>query len=394
MRKMRLEIDGRLLYESFFDPKTGNTIRKVEDYTERSSYLGFSTTRDRVPYKIQQKVRDRFTGRYDSVPSPSPELVDVSITDRCSFGCSYCYQDSTAKGFHAPPELIPTLLQGFETVPYQIAIGGGEPTGHPDFPWILQQARKLGTVPNYTTAGHVFKKAVIEATNEYCGGVALTYHAFKGFEWFESTYKKWRNALTCQLNVHLIADKDVAQNLYDLCKLQEKLKEPLNLVLLAYYPDVGRATLDTMMTRTVYSRKLPDMITLAKAKGMRIAFSEGLLPFFLSRPEIDINTDLASRSEGLFSCYVGPQGHMSASSFDERTQTEDTIYKVKAQKLWEKLYNYGTPNGEPCYDCEFRNRCATPSQFHYLTCAYASHNKLPLAPVPVKSRYDHVLEDD
>lgn len=42
-----------------------------------------------------------------------------------------------------------TIIDGFDQPPYQIAIGGGEPTSHPDFPYILRTARQRGTVPNW-----------------------------------------------------------------------------------------------------------------------------------------------------------------------------------------------------------------------------------------------------
>ena len=40
-------------------------------------------------------------------------------------------------------DLVEKILTGFDTPPYQIAIGGGEPTTHPDFIHILKRAREL-----------------------------------------------------------------------------------------------------------------------------------------------------------------------------------------------------------------------------------------------------------
>ncbi len=393
MRQMRIKVDDELLYESFFDPRTGNLIRRVLPWSEKVREGDWVTTRTLVSYPAQDELKRRFPHRYGVIPSPSPELVDVSITDKCSFGCSYCYQDSTAKRAHARRSLIPTLLKGFDTVPYQIAIGGGEPCGVPDFDEILHEARSLGTVPNYTTAGHIFRPAIIEATNKVCGGVALTYHAFKGIEWFEKTYQRWRSALTCQLNVHLIADKDAAKNLDALTQLQKRVGR-LNVVLLAYYPDVGRASLDYLMTRRVYSYDFPRAISHARATGMGIAFSEGLLSFFLSRPEIGINTDFATRSEGVFSCYVDPQGRMSTSSFDKPNKDAPTIFKRPSQALWQDLQDWRSmPGGEACYTCKHKLACSTPSPFHYLACAFASHNRLPLH-IDTRSRYDRLKDEE
>lgn len=385
---------SRLAYESYFDKQTGNLIRKVAEYHNYHS----SRRRDDLPEELERELRDQFKYRYRDVPSPAPELIDVSITDKCSFGCYFCYQDSKARSKHGPPELVETLLKGLATVPYQIAIGGGEPTGHPDFISILESAYKLGTVPNYTTAGHLFRPNIADATNKFCGGVAMTYHSFKGLDWFEKTYRKWDEAITKQLNIHLIADANVAVNLQDLIDFQKKLKKPLSVVLLAYYPDVGRAKMNLMMTRTTYTHDLPTAIQMALESGMGIAFSEGLLPFFLSRPEIGVNTQLASRSEGIYSCYVDPKGRMSSSSFNRKfsRKGEKTIFEEKAQALWEGLYTEGEPHGNACYDCTQRNKCATPQGVHYLACALADHNKLPTKGVSAIRRKNrlHVIQEE
>lgn len=383
LRTMKLKIGTTKVYESSFDPKTGTLVRVAANFgLEHIIHEGYVVGRrysgDVDDRKIREGVRKIFPWRSEGyVPSPSPETVDISITDRCGFGCDFCYQDSKPRRDHAPAELVETALKGFEVAPYQVAIGGGEPTGHPDFPDILRSARALGTVPNYTTAGHIFKTAVIDATNEVCGGVALTYHSFKGFDWFKKTYRKWREALKVQFNVHLIADKNVVKNLTDLVEFQEELGHPLSIILLAYYPDVGRADSSLLMPRSLYTYDFPEALKKALASGMKIAFSEGLLPFFLSRPEIGVDTTYAMAAEGRYSCYIGPKGHMSHSSFSAGEYGK-TIYEASAQKLWEGLHVYNQPSGGPCYECVKQDVCSTPSDHHHLICAYASHNKLPL----------------
>src|SRR5208337_1538607 len=193
-----------------FDPKTGSIVRSVEVSKSR---FGDGWFRDDEAFK------KRYPNRWidDVAFSPVPETVDISITDKCGFGCSYCYQDSQPGRDHGRKELVETVLKGFDQPPYQIAIGGGEPTIHPDFEYILRMARELGTVPNYTTAGHNMTDSIIATTNDVCGGVAMTYHSFKGIEWFVEHYGKLLRRLSgVQLNVHLIADVNVAKNLRDL----------------------------------------------------------------------------------------------------------------------------------------------------------------------------------
>ena len=357
-------------YKSSFDPDTGTLVREVD-------------------------LPDDWCGKIPR--SPSPETVDIAITNRCGFGCSYCYQDSTSKAQHGADDLVERILLGFTHVPYQIAIGGGEPTLHPKFTNILRGARELGTVPNYTTAGHNLTPAIIEATNEVCGGVAMTYHAFKGQDWFIKHYNRLRLALKCQVNVHLIADKDVATNLDFLVSIQDQVG-PISVVLLAYYPDVGRASMDSLLTKSVYMRKFPDAIKRAVDSDMKIAYSEGLIPFFFSRPELPIETDFAIQTEGNFSCYFNHLGECSHSSFSDDyvnhnpyqckncTDNEKctlygretlTVWDTTSQNLWDTMSTYSNnPRGSACFDCKFHTRCSVPHDHHYFNCAYASHNKV------------------
>lgn len=104
------------------------------------------------------KVRFSFDHLPDK-PEPdkafAPELVDIKITDYChtpSACAPYCYQASGAKGKHADTQLVSKIahtLSGFRV--FEVAIGGGEPTMHPEFTAILQTFRQYGIVPNFTT---------------------------------------------------------------------------------------------------------------------------------------------------------------------------------------------------------------------------------------------------
>jgi organic radical activating enzyme len=408
---MKNTFEGKTFYESAFEPTRGVLVREVEDRPHgRLSYgAGLSEwLSEELPWPERHAFQERWRAKFGhrSLPfSPSPETVDISITDWCAFGCSYCYQDSTAKQAHAPKDLVDKVIHSFDYKPYQVAIGGGEPTAHPDFPEILLNARQAGVVPNYTTAGNVIRPEVIEATNEACGGVAMTYHSWKGLHWFEEHYVKLRKLLKVQLNVHLIADKDVATNLEALTALQRAVGR-LNVVMLAYYPDVGRGTLHNIMPKAVYAGSLPLAITSAVASGMTLAFSEGLLPYFLSRPELGVETRFASKAEGLFSAYVDPRGRLSSSSFDpppkpvnldatekfvpeyeedtpEARQTSaeqelalyPTVWEGRLQDQWDRKRGWDSqPRGATCYSCRLSGSCATPSVHHYFACAFATHN--------------------
>ena len=99
------------------------------------------------------KMRCSF-GHEDPKPAyaHAPELVDVKITNRCSEGCSYCYQDSKPDGEQALRDSVYSLAHTLgELRVFEVAIGGGEPTQHPNFVETLESFRDQGVVPNFTT---------------------------------------------------------------------------------------------------------------------------------------------------------------------------------------------------------------------------------------------------
>lgn len=374
-RTMINSFDGFKFYESSFNPKTGNLVRAVETKEEDfSDYIKFNGKDYKEKHENQKKFLEKYSyNRLSHAFSPSPETIDIQITNWCDFGCSYCYQDSKKGQRHMSFDLFKKAIEDFEIPPYQVAIGGGEPVVHPHFCEMLEYLHGKGIVPNYTTAGHILKDNVIEATNKFCGGIAMTYHAFKGFKWFKEHYLKLLSVYNkIQLNIHLIADQDVVKNLGDLQELQKLT--PLNVVLLAYYPDVGRGTLDRIMSKNIYNKEFPEKLKIVLKEGMKISFSEGLIPFFLSRPKIGVCTKFTTQSEGVFSCAIDFKGNMSKSSFDNYKH-KSNVKEKSAQEIWNKGWWGNTPYGGNCYDCELRSSCSVPNVHHYFACAFAEHNK-------------------
>lgn len=91
-------------------------------------------------------------GRLAERPTDTPELVDLKITDRCPYACAYCYQGSTPRAPHAPLSRIEDIAQELEAAGVcEVALGGGEPTIHPDFATILAVFQEHGVDPAVTT---------------------------------------------------------------------------------------------------------------------------------------------------------------------------------------------------------------------------------------------------
>lgn len=135
-----------------------------------------------------------------------PEFYDVKITGKCHGNCPWCYQDSTPgdNHYYDALEKIDNFFGNMteNQKPFQVALGGGEPTLHLQFIDILKKFHSLGIMPNYTTNGMSLTQDIIAATKKYCGGVAVSCH-----EHLTGFWELAVDALTVEnikVNLHII----------------------------------------------------------------------------------------------------------------------------------------------------------------------------------------------
>jgi organic radical activating enzyme len=140
-----------------------------------------------------------------------PEFYDIKLTSKCHGNCGQCYTDSRDTSQHADNilEKLSKIFGGMDDNqrPFQCALGGGEPTEHPDFVKVLELLHGFGIVPNCTTNGMSVTDELVAAMKTYCGGVAISCHPHLKDYW-ESAAKKFSDA-EIKLNFHLIiSDKE------------------------------------------------------------------------------------------------------------------------------------------------------------------------------------------
>jgi sulfatase maturation enzyme AslB (radical SAM superfamily) len=173
-----------------------------------------------------------------------PEFYDIKITGNCEGGCEYCYMDSKPEKHYV--NIIGKFLKFFSKMdrnqlPYQIAIGGGEPTSHPDFHCLLFISNKIGIVPNYTTNGmftHTkYCDSIIEATKHYCGGVAVSTHKHLEPYWKKAVELFYETGV--RLNLHIIiSDKESIDYFND---IYNDYSDKIDYFVLLPYGSQGRA---------------------------------------------------------------------------------------------------------------------------------------------------------
>jgi hypothetical protein len=202
-----------------------------------------------------------------------PEFYDVKITGHCEGQCPWCYMDSNNDNDHYD-NICQKVRDYFGSMsenerPYQVAIGGGEPTTHPDFINLLKTFSSLGIEPNYTTNGMVINEEIINVSKELCGGVAISCHPHLIDYWEYAARKfisKW-----IKLNFHIIIS-DV-YSIYYFKKIYEEWKDEIDYFVLLPYTPHGRA-ISKNIDWEYLVKDLPE-------NTKNIAFGAGFYPYLL-----------------------------------------------------------------------------------------------------------------
>lgn len=131
--------------------------------------------------KDGSKVRFSFEDINEPTKATYPELVDVKITNFCPYSCEFCYQDSNKKGIHSDLDFIKSLAIEFENKKvFEVALGGGETTLHPNFLEILNIFKEHHIVPNFTTRNYgLFKHKDFEEIFKTVGALAFSITTLK-----------------------------------------------------------------------------------------------------------------------------------------------------------------------------------------------------------------------
>ncbi len=154
------------------------------------------------------------------------EFYDVCVTHSCLGSCAYCYQDSKPEMQH-PTNILEKFKAFYGNMndnqkPFQLAFGGGEPTSHPDFIELLRLSYEMGITPNYTTNGMWVadtnkKKELLDATQKYCGGVAVSTHQHLERFWREATNEYLNRDVFTNLHI-IIGDKKTIDDFANIYK--------------------------------------------------------------------------------------------------------------------------------------------------------------------------------
>lgn len=191
-------------------------------------------------------------GKVKELPCDKSEFYDIAITENCNLGCDFCYV-AAKKGGKDYTNICEKAKYFFGLMsdndkPFQCAIGStGEPTIHPEFCEFLKTLFDLKIVPNYTTNGITIaadsslSKKILDYTEKYCGGVAVSANMFDNK--IEKAWKKAVNKLSnidVHINIHyIISDVESA---IKFCEIYNEYKDIVKYFVLLPLMPSGRST--------------------------------------------------------------------------------------------------------------------------------------------------------
>lgn len=132
---------------------------------------------DRVTVDMSKSTIENYFREDNNFVPKVPFIADIKITNMCNMNCPYCYQDSVADGAHADISDIQDVIQELASIGiFEVAIGGGEPTLHPNFIEILQEFSSAKIKPNFSTRQTDWMSDKYIATLVYntCGAIGFT----------------------------------------------------------------------------------------------------------------------------------------------------------------------------------------------------------------------------
>jgi radical SAM protein with 4Fe4S-binding SPASM domain len=302
----------------------------------------------------------------DPKMAPWPELADISISNYCTNGCSYCYRDSGKDGKFMSIDNYKLVLKNLTSEKYgsifQIAIGGGEPLLHPNFHEIIQLTWENGIIPNYTTSGKFFNQENIESTRKYCGAVAISWDPYRDLSIDElSELGNYLKNEGIKANIHYVISEKTIQKAMEILNgnFDDKLGYYNSIIFLTHKP-VGRA----LKSDSIKSEdKLKSLIKLIETPvtGLKVGFDACFVPVLIKTS--NINIDLVDSCEcGFFSVYINEDLDVTPCSFCNSDSYHYNLKEFSFEEIWNHKFtiyrDFVAENSEvSCNGCKKNSEC-------------------------------------
>lgn len=287
-----------------------------------------------------------------------PELLDISITNWCDQGCSFCYRQSTVQGDHMKlSDYRKIMKQAQELEVLQIALGGGNPNQHPEFVEILKCTHEHGIVPCYTTNGRGLSEEILKATKEYCGSVAIS--IYEPYSEFKPKVDKFIE-YDIKVNVHFVLDSKSINTAIAWLKNVPEFLNGINSIIFLNYKPIGRKPNRSLLLKD--QEKISEFFELVENKKLpfKVGFDScsisGVARYLKSNSRLYEGCDA-----GRFSAFIDENLRMFPCSFMTNTNWYGDLNSISMFEIWSKnqyfvkYRNKIIHNG--CNSCTLQSTC-------------------------------------
>ncbi len=287
-----------------------------------------------------------------------PELLDISLTNWCDKGCSFCYRKSTIKGDHMSlKDYKRIMLEAKDIDVLQVALGGGNPNQHPDFIDILHTTWENGLVPCYTSNGRGLTPDILKTTKEICGSVAIS--AYEPYSEFRNSIERLLD-YEIKANIHFVIDSQSIDTAISWLTQPPDFLEGINSIIFLNYKPIGRNPNFNLLLKD--QAKIQHFFSLTNEN--KYAFKIGFDSCSISGVSrySNVNTSFYEGCDaGRFSAYIDENLRMLPCSFMTNTDWFGDLRKESMKHIWQnneyfKKYRDRIVNNG-CGSCSLQSVC-------------------------------------
>ncbi|MVT41330.1 radical SAM protein [Chitinophaga oryziterrae] len=287
-----------------------------------------------------------------------PELLDISVTNWCDKGCSFCYRKSTVKGGHMELTDYRIIMEQAKSMDVlQVALGGGNPNQHPDFIKILEATVEHGIVPCYTTNGRGLNSEILQATKELCGSVAIS--AYEPYTEFRQ-HLELLYSYGIKANVHFVTDSKTIDTAISWLEDPPSFLEGINSIIFLNYkpigrnPDLGMLLKDPLKISRFYG------LVNERKQAFKIGFDSCSISGVVKYSNANANF-YEGCDAGRFSAFIDENMRMMPCSFMTNNNWYGSLRENTMLDIWQnnefflKYRNNILNNG--CSGCKHQSTC-------------------------------------
>lgn len=303
----------------------------------------------------------RWGKTFDENPlfAPVPELADISISNRCNKGCSFCYKDSTPDGklmtFDEYCQVLDSMSSSENGTVFQVAIGGGEPLEHPDFLEIVEETANRGIVLNFTTNGRLLTPDVFTVIRGKVGAVAISAASIIDLK---NIIPLLEGSNGIKVNLHYILSNDSIQEAIDMVNGEYNNQlSGINAVVFLTYKPAGRGADNAVLRKGTQTDMFIKAIRSPQI-SCRIGFDACFVPMLMRNHAV--SKELVDVCEGgFFSVYIDEYMRVSPCSFsggkDSYSLKEYGFYDIWLNQL--QSYRNRVKRNDCQNDCVVHDLC-------------------------------------